>query len=372
MILSSETGSEKSTQIPQLLVHDEYEGRFQIACTQPRRLAANEPATRVADEMRVVLDEQVGYQIRDDNIISQDKQKKTRLAYMTEDVLLRRLSMDKNLSAYACVVIGEAHERTVDLDLVTGTTLSLGSQLVLGLKNIIRFVPNFELNSSPNNIILTNQPRYTSLSLPPQRLQRTKLQLKQTAKMSENDNAQSESQIARYMLVVQSSNIYYDQDDFEIAVQQTIRQRDTTIIFWYEGYAILGFETIADYEATEEDLQDHRACGCVVRISRQEKFALEFIQAAARTAAAAAAAAASAPAAPAPAPIALTTTSAASTAITTTSVTEETNYGWFHWPGCVKDRSDGGSDCGSDGGSECNCYWGAESLPDLPEIEYLD
>lgn len=92
--------------------------------------------------------------------------------------------------------------------------------------------------------------------------------------MSENDNAQSESQIARYMLVVQSSNIYYDQDDFEIAVQQTIRQRDTTIIFWYEGYAILEFETIADYEATEEDLLDHRACGCVVRISRQEKVAV--------------------------------------------------------------------------------------------------
>ncbi|QYT00979.1 hypothetical protein H0G86_008036 [Trichoderma simmonsii] len=194
--------------------------------------------------------------------------------------------------------------------------------------------------------------------------------------MSENDNAQSESQIARYMLVVQSSNIYYDQDDFEIAVQQTIRQRDTTIIFWYEGYAILGFETIADYEATEEDLLDHRACGCVVRISRQEKLALEFIQEAARTAAAAAAAA-SAPAAPAPtvqapAPIALTTAAAASTAVTTTSVTEKTNYGWFHWPGCVKDRSDYGSDGGSDSGSECGCYRGAESPPDLPEIEYLD
>lgn len=91
--------------------------------------------------------------------------------------------------------------------------------------------------------------------------------------MAGNDNAQSESQIAKYMLVVQSSNLYCNQDRFEIAVRQTIRQPDSTIVFWYEGYAILGFETIADYEATEEDLQDHGACGCVVRISRQEKVA---------------------------------------------------------------------------------------------------
>ncbi|QYT00980.1 Pre-mRNA-splicing factor ATP-dependent RNA helicase prp43 [Trichoderma simmonsii] len=70
-----------------------------MACTQPRRLAATKPATRVADEMGIILGEEVGYQIRDDNIISQDKQKKTRLAYMTEGVLLRQLSMDKNLSA---------------------------------------------------------------------------------------------------------------------------------------------------------------------------------------------------------------------------------------------------------------------------------
>ncbi|KAM0259567.1 hypothetical protein ACHAQJ_003293 [Trichoderma viride] len=118
MILSSETGSGKSTQVPQLLVYDEYETGLQIACTQPRRLAATELASRVADEMGVILGEEVGYQIRGDNMINKNKQKKTRLAYMTEGVLLRQLSLDKDLTAYACVVIDEAHERTVDLDLL--------------------------------------------------------------------------------------------------------------------------------------------------------------------------------------------------------------------------------------------------------------
>lgn len=114
VILSSETGSGKSTQVPQLLVYDEYASGLQIACTQPRRLAAKELAKRVADEMGVVLGEEVGYKVRNDQRAS----KKTRLAYLTEGVLLRQLGTDKNLSAYSCVIIDEAHERTMDLDLL--------------------------------------------------------------------------------------------------------------------------------------------------------------------------------------------------------------------------------------------------------------
>lgn len=68
---------------------------LQIACTQPRRLAATELASRVADEMGVVLGEEVGYQIGGVSMINKNKQKKTRLAYMTEGVLLRQLSMDR-------------------------------------------------------------------------------------------------------------------------------------------------------------------------------------------------------------------------------------------------------------------------------------
>ncbi|EQL01269.1 hypothetical protein G6O67_000815 [Ophiocordyceps sinensis] len=68
MILSSETGF-GSTQVPQLLVYDEYASGLQIACPQPRRLAARELASRVADEMGVVLGEEVGYKIRGEQMV---------------------------------------------------------------------------------------------------------------------------------------------------------------------------------------------------------------------------------------------------------------------------------------------------------------
>ena len=116
-ILASETGSGKSTQIPQLLVYDEYSSGLRVACTQPRRLATTALAERVSEEMGVVLGQEVGYQIGGDKKVDQMK-KKTRLAYMTEGVLLNRLDSDKDLSEYACVVIDEAHERTVETDVL--------------------------------------------------------------------------------------------------------------------------------------------------------------------------------------------------------------------------------------------------------------
>ncbi|KAL6821284.1 hypothetical protein V8C40DRAFT_250033 [Trichoderma camerunense] len=91
MILSSETGSGKSTQV---------RSGIQIACTQPRRLAATELASRIADEMGVVLGEEVGYQIGGVSMINKNKQKKTRLAYMTEGVLLCQLGMDRQSDLY--------------------------------------------------------------------------------------------------------------------------------------------------------------------------------------------------------------------------------------------------------------------------------
>lgn len=117
VIVSGETGSGKSTQVPQLLVYDEYESGLRIACTQPRRIASTKLASRVADEMGVALGEEVGYRIRGDHNVDQNE-KKTRLAYMTEGVLLRQLESDKNLSMYASVIIDEAHERTIDLDML--------------------------------------------------------------------------------------------------------------------------------------------------------------------------------------------------------------------------------------------------------------
>ncbi|TQN69813.1 Pre-mRNA-splicing factor ATP-dependent RNA helicase PRP43, partial [Colletotrichum shisoi] len=118
-VLSSETGSGKSTQVPQLLVYDEQASGLQIACTQPRRLAATGLAGRVAQEMGVVLGEEVGYKIRGDYMVDKNS-KKTRLTYMTEGVLLNEMIRDRDLLTYACVVIDEAHERTTDIDLLLG------------------------------------------------------------------------------------------------------------------------------------------------------------------------------------------------------------------------------------------------------------
>lgn len=147
MILSGDTGIGKSTQIPQLLVYDEYGSELRIACTQPRRLAATELASRVADEMGVVLGQEVGYQIRGDYMIDKHKPKKTRLAYMTEGILLRQLSLDRNLTAYSCVVIDEAHERTVDLDLL----LALLKQVIRRRKDLkvsnVQFTVRFYLTT---------------------------------------------------------------------------------------------------------------------------------------------------------------------------------------------------------------------------------
>ncbi|CAH0016620.1 unnamed protein product [Clonostachys rhizophaga] len=117
LILSCETGSGKSTQIPQMLLYDEYESGLRIACTQPRRLAATTLAERVSKEMAVVLGEEVGYQIGGEKNMDKNN-KRSRLAYMTEDSLVRKMGSDNKLSDFACIIIDEAHERTVEADML--------------------------------------------------------------------------------------------------------------------------------------------------------------------------------------------------------------------------------------------------------------
>ncbi|KAH7127455.1 ATP-dependent RNA helicase Prp43, partial [Dactylonectria macrodidyma] len=107
----------KSTQVPQLLLYDEYSSGKRVACTQPRRLAATSLAKRVAKEMGVALGEEVGYQIGGDKKVNK-KKKKTLVTFMTEGVLLAQQGNDKDLSDYACIVIDEAHERTIETDLL--------------------------------------------------------------------------------------------------------------------------------------------------------------------------------------------------------------------------------------------------------------
>ena len=121
-LLVGETGSGKTTQVPQFLLELCPEGS--IACTQPRRVAAMSVSERVAEEMDVTLGDEVGYSIRFDDMSSE----KTRIKYMTDGMLLREAMSDPLLSKYSVIVLDEAHERTVHTDILIGTIKELTSK----------------------------------------------------------------------------------------------------------------------------------------------------------------------------------------------------------------------------------------------------
>lgn len=99
-IVSSETGSGKSTQLPQLLALMMLSTGLKVACTQPRRIATTSLARRVAEEMGVVMGEEVGYQISGDQRINKNG-KKTKLVYLTEGSLLARQNRQKFFEEYS-------------------------------------------------------------------------------------------------------------------------------------------------------------------------------------------------------------------------------------------------------------------------------
>ncbi|KAJ6036898.1 hypothetical protein N7540_001177 [Penicillium herquei] len=118
LVFVGETGSGKTTQIPQFVLFDDLPQtqRKMVACTQPRRVAAMSVAQRVAAEMDVKLGEEVGYSIRFEDMTSS----KTIMKYMTDGMLLREAMNDHNLSRYSTIILDEAHERTMATDILMG------------------------------------------------------------------------------------------------------------------------------------------------------------------------------------------------------------------------------------------------------------
>lgn len=116
VVVLGETGSGKTTQIPQYLVEAGMTKYGIIAVTQPRRVAAISISTRVADEMGCEPGSQVGYCVRFDDTTSPQ----TKIKYMTDGMLLREAILDPKLSRYSIVVLDEAHERTVHTDVLFG------------------------------------------------------------------------------------------------------------------------------------------------------------------------------------------------------------------------------------------------------------
>ncbi|KXS12668.1 putative ATP-dependent RNA helicase DHX35 [Gonapodya prolifera JEL478] len=118
LILVGQTGSGKTTQIPQYLHEAGWAnaGRI-VACTQPRRVAATTVAARVAQEMAVTLGEQVGYSVRFDEKWDPIR---TRIKYLTDGMLLREMMVEPLLQQYSVVMVDEAHERSLNTDIVVG------------------------------------------------------------------------------------------------------------------------------------------------------------------------------------------------------------------------------------------------------------
>ncbi|KAL5081235.1 hypothetical protein RYX36_009656 [Vicia faba] len=122
LVIVGETGSGKTTQVPQYLHEAGYtkHGRM-IACTQPRRVAAISVAARVSQEMGVKLGQEVGYSIRFEDCTS----KKTILKYMTDGMLLREFLVQPQLESCSVVIVDEAHERTLSTDILFGLVKDL-------------------------------------------------------------------------------------------------------------------------------------------------------------------------------------------------------------------------------------------------------
>jgi pre-mRNA-splicing factor ATP-dependent RNA helicase DHX16 len=131
LIIVGETGSGKTTQIPQYLYEAGYSnGGMKIGCTQPRRVAAMSVAARVAEEVGVKLGYEVGYSIRFEDCTSD----KTVLKYMTDGMLLREFLTEPDLKSYSVLMIDEAHERTLHTDILFAL-----------VKDIARFRPDLKL-----------------------------------------------------------------------------------------------------------------------------------------------------------------------------------------------------------------------------------
>jgi ATP-dependent helicase HrpB len=121
LVLTAPTGSGKSTQVPQMLLDGGLLGNGQVTVMQPRRLPTRMLAAWVAQARDVRLGAEVGYQMRLDNVTSPA----TRIDYVTEGVLLRRMLVDPNLEGVSAIVFDEFHERHLYGDITLARALQI-------------------------------------------------------------------------------------------------------------------------------------------------------------------------------------------------------------------------------------------------------
>lgn len=174
LIIVGDTGSGKTTQITQFLYEEGFSKHGKIACTQPRRVAAQSVAKRVAEEVGCKLGSTVGYTVRFDDCSSPQ----TQIKYMTDGMLQREALTDPEMSQYSVIMLDEAHERTISTDvlfallkkaakrrpdlklIITSATLDAGkfSEYFLGCP--ILHIPG---RTFPVDILYTKEPEFDYL-----------------------------------------------------------------------------------------------------------------------------------------------------------------------------------------------------------------
>ncbi|MFU1914289.1 ATP-dependent RNA helicase HrpA [Bordetella avium] len=116
VIVSGETGSGKTTQLPKICLELGRGRRAMIGHTQPRRLAATSVAKRIAEELNTPMGEVVGYQVRFNDRTGPN----AAIKLMTDGILLAESQRDPLLRRYDTIIIDEAHERSLNIDFLLG------------------------------------------------------------------------------------------------------------------------------------------------------------------------------------------------------------------------------------------------------------
>ena len=116
IVVAGETGSGKTTQLPKMCLELGFGNVGTIGHTQPRRIAARSVAARIAEELQTELGDLVGYKVRFNDQISDN----TQIKLMTDGILLAEIQTDRFLNQYSCLIIDEAHERSLNNDFILG------------------------------------------------------------------------------------------------------------------------------------------------------------------------------------------------------------------------------------------------------------
>ena len=114
LVVVGETGSGKTTQLTQYLAEAGFGNDGIVGCTQPRRVAAISVAERVSEEVGCKVGEEVGYTVR----FMDRTSPATRIKYMTDGMLQREILIDPDIRRYSCIMLDEAHERTISTDVL--------------------------------------------------------------------------------------------------------------------------------------------------------------------------------------------------------------------------------------------------------------